>query len=190
MISKGQLFDIYSSARMERNRSTTTYSTPSCTTFRYKEWRERPFFYFSVGGSTGARIQRFCSWKMGHYRARIRRNAPSLHGSVGHGPAARAHSRQTQQPGRHQHGRVQIFLLLFEQFGRFRHSCSLLRACKSTHRPWWESFFEIETGLSIFLEEFHRAVKISTGEDLSENLVNVVYAIFDKDGDRKVCLFF
>ncbi|CAG5114099.1 Oidioi.mRNA.OKI2018_I69.chr2.g8170.t3.cds [Oikopleura dioica] len=35
-------------------------------------------------------------------------------------------------------------------------------------------------------EEFHRAVKISTGEDLSENLVNVVYAIFDKDGDRKL----
>lgn len=38
----------------------------------------------------------------------------------------------------------------------------------------------------LFIEEFHRAVKISTGEDLSDNLVNVVFAIFDKDGDRKV----
>jgi hypothetical protein len=38
----------------------------------------------------------------------------------------------------------------------------------------------------LFTEEFHRAVKISTGEDLSDNLVNVVFAIFDKDGDRKV----
>ena len=35
-------------------------------------------------------------------------------------------------------------------------------------------------------DEFSRAVKISTGEVLSENLVNTVYAIFDKDGDKKL----
>lgn len=34
--------------------------------------------------------------------------------------------------------------------------------------------------------EFARAVKISTGETLSMNLVNTVYAIFDKDGDQKL----
>jgi len=35
-------------------------------------------------------------------------------------------------------------------------------------------------------EEFKRAVRISTGQDLSDNLVMTVYAIFDKDGDQKL----
>lgn len=35
-------------------------------------------------------------------------------------------------------------------------------------------------------DEFRRAVKISTGEVLSENLIAVIYAIFDKDGDGMV----
>merc|ERR1719378_557804 len=34
--------------------------------------------------------------------------------------------------------------------------------------------------------EFKRAVRISTGQDLSDNLVMTVYAIFDKDGDMKL----
>jgi len=35
-------------------------------------------------------------------------------------------------------------------------------------------------------EEFKRAVRISTGQVLSDNLVMTVYAIFDKDGDQKL----
>ena len=38
------------------------------------------------------------------------------------------------------------------------------------------------------LAEFMRAVEISTGEKLSENLVRTVYAIFDKNGDQMVKL--
>lgn len=32
-------------------------------------------------------------------------------------------------------------------------------------------------------DEFHRAVKICTGTNLSEHLVHTVFAIFDEDGD-------
>jgi len=35
-------------------------------------------------------------------------------------------------------------------------------------------------------EQFKRAVRISTGQVLSDNLVMTVYAIFDKDGDQKL----
>lgn len=34
-----------------------------------------------------------------------------------------------------------------------------------------------------FLDEFHRAVKICTGTNLSQHLVHTVFAIFDDDGD-------
>lgn len=37
--------------------------------------------------------------------------------------------------------------------------------------------------LSNFLDEFHRAVKICTGTNLSSHLVHTVFAIFDDDGD-------
>lgn len=35
-------------------------------------------------------------------------------------------------------------------------------------------------------DEFKRAVKISTGHELSENLINTLFQIFDKDGDNKL----
>jgi len=34
-----------------------------------------------------------------------------------------------------------------------------------------------------FSDEFHRAVKICTGNSLSRHLVHTVFAIFDADGD-------
>ena len=34
--------------------------------------------------------------------------------------------------------------------------------------------------------QFNRAVKIATGEELSQNLINTVYTIFDTDGDEMV----
>lgn len=37
--------------------------------------------------------------------------------------------------------------------------------------------------ISLLLDEFHRAVKICTGTNLSPHLVNTVFAIFDDDGD-------
>nr|CAB3263835.1 calcium uptake protein 3, mitochondrial [Phallusia mammillata] len=41
-------------------------------------------------------------------------------------------------------------------------------------------------GRAIGQDEFKRAVKISTGHELSENLVNTLFQIFDKDGDNKL----
>lgn len=35
----------------------------------------------------------------------------------------------------------------------------------------------------MFSDEFHRAVKICTGNSLSKHLVHTVFAIFDADGD-------
>lgn len=33
------------------------------------------------------------------------------------------------------------------------------------------------------IDEFHRAVKICTGTNLSQHLVDTVFSIFDEDGD-------
>jgi len=49
---------------------------------------------------------------------------------------------------------------------------------------WLDRFLNFEKPIGP--HEFARAVKISTGETLSMNLVNTVYAIFDKDGDQKL----
>ena len=37
-----------------------------------------------------------------------------------------------------------------------------------------------------YTDEFARAVKISTGHELSEHLVDTVFNLFDKDGDRRL----
>jgi hypothetical protein len=41
-------------------------------------------------------------------------------------------------------------------------------------------------GRSVGQGEFKRAVKVSTGEDLSDHLISTVYHLFDKDGDDKL----
>ncbi|XP_039247565.2 calcium uptake protein 3, mitochondrial-like isoform X2 [Styela clava] len=41
-------------------------------------------------------------------------------------------------------------------------------------------------GKPIGEDEFHRAVKVTTGQDLSKHLVHTLYQLFDKDGDGKL----
>ena len=38
----------------------------------------------------------------------------------------------------------------------------------------------------VYTDEFKRAVKISTGHELSAHLVNTLFQLFDKDGDNRL----
>ena len=92
----------------------------------------------------------------------------------------------TRQQNWNNFKRIQIFLFLLEQPRKLRHCHTLLCACQPTDWTLLVIFFHFVFENNLQIVEFRRAVHISTGELLSENLIRVVYAIFDKNDDKKV----
>lgn len=82
----------------------------------------------------------------------------------------------SEQPGGFRHSNEDVHLVGSPDLGRFV-CCSGARILQLGY-----NFFKI-IDLFFFSDEFHRAVKICTGNSLSRHLVHTVFAIFDEDGD-------
>ncbi|CAG0893971.1 unnamed protein product [Darwinula stevensoni] len=79
---------------------------------------------------------------------------------------------------------TEVLELEFQEYSRGREVISETDFARILLR--YTSFHSNQYGAALGPDEFQRAVKICTGETLSRHLVNVVFQIFDEDGDGQL----